>query len=80
MGDHPSIGTDDGYEGEGDFALYLWEDDVEEPDRVIRSHSVDDLREQGERFAKGNRYNYAWLYRWNYTTSDDDILIEEITP
>lgn len=67
-------------DGHGDFALYLWESEGEQWDRVIRSSNCDELLDQGVRLAAGGRFKYVWLYRWNYKTGDDDILVAEIAP
>ena len=67
----------DDYKGEGDFSMYLWLGDHDEPDRVVRADNLGPLREQAERLFQGGRYKFVGLYRWNYDTNEDDIVIEE---
>lgn len=65
------------YEGDGDFAMYLWLGEHDDADRVVRSHNIDSLRQEAERLFRGGRYKYVGLYRWDYATKDDTIIIEE---
>lgn len=70
---------DEGYEGEGDFALYLYFDagsKKENYERVIRSHSKEELETKGRRHLEGGRYKAANIYKWDYQKDDDAILIE----
>ena len=71
-----AMGT--GFEGEGDFALYLWLGDTEEQDHVIRNQSAKALEIEGLRLLKGGRFKYASIYQWDYQTEGDSKLIMEL--
>lgn len=70
--------SSDRYDEQGDYALYLWLGEDEDADEVIRSISVENLRAEGKRLLAGKRYKHAHIYKWDYASNDDNILIEEL--